>query len=153
MWGKEPTSLYLLNAHQVVLARELLNIMNNLNGYIAVVLDENSVNSLKEAIPPIHQKLFYHHMTIAYMPDELVYKKYEDSIGKQVELSVTGFCFDDKCQVAIVETNLSEKEVPHVTLSCEENTKPVYSDTLLRNKTNYKVINLKITGEVEVMYF
>lgn len=127
--------------------------MNNLNGYIAVILDEESVNSLKDAIPPIHKKLFYHHMTIAYIPDELVYKKYEHNIGKQVELHITGFCFDDKGQAAIVETNLSEKEVPHVTLSCEENTKPVYSDTLLKSKTNYKNVNLKITGKVEVIYF
>lgn len=127
--------------------------MNNLNGYIAIVLDEKSANSLKEAIPPIHQKLFYHHMTIAYMPDELIYKKYENSLGKQIELSITGFCFDERGQTAIVETNLSEKEVPHITLSCEENTKPVYSDTLLKNKPNYKSVNLKVTGKVEVIHF
>ena len=127
--------------------------MNNLNGYIAVVLDEKSVASLKEEISPLHKKLFYHHMTMAYMPDELTYKKYEDSIGKQIELSVTGVCFDDKGQAAIIETNLSEKEVPHITLSCEENTKPVYSDILLKNKTNYKSVNFKVTGKVEVIHF
>ena len=127
--------------------------MNNLNGYIAIILDEESVNSLKKVIPPIHEKLFYHHMTVTYTPNEMVYKKYGGSIGKQVELNITGFCFDNKGQAAIVETNLSEKEVPHITLSCEENTKPGYSDTLLKSKTNYKAINLKVTGVIEVIHF
>ena len=130
--------------------------MNKLNGYIAIILDEKSVSSLKEAIPPLHKKLFYHHMTIAYTPDDLVYKKYEDSLGKQIELSVTGFCFDDKGQAAIVETKLSENETPHITLSCEENTKPVYSNTLfklLKNKTNCQSVNLKISGKVQVIHF
>ncbi len=123
---------------------------------MAVVLDEKSVNSLKEVIPPIHKKLFYHHMTIAYMPSDIIYKKYEDRIGKHVELNITGFCFDDKGQAAIVETNLSENKVPHITLSCEENTKPVYSNNLLKllkNKTNCQSVNLKISGKVQVIHF
>jgi hypothetical protein len=127
--------------------------MNNFNGYIAIVLDEKSVRFLKEAVPPMHPKLFYHHMTIAYMPDESIYEKYKNDIGKEIELTITGVCSDDKGQAAIVETNFSEKEVPHVTLSCEENTKPVYSDTLLKTKPNYKGINLKIAGKVEVVAF
>ena len=127
--------------------------MNKSSSYIAVVLDKKSVNFLKEKIPPMYKKVFYHHMTVAYMPSDIIYKKYEDSIGKQVELNVIGFCFDNKGQAAIVETNLSENKVPHITLSCDKNTNPVYSNTLLQNKTNYQNINLMVTGKVKLIYF
>lgn len=120
--------------------------------YIAFVLDEASVGILKKEIPPLYKKIFYHHMTMAFKPSEHIYDKYKEYIGKTFELNVSGYCFDEKCQAVFVDTHLSENDFPHITLSCDENTNPVYSNILMKNKTNYQPFSLKISGKVQIIY-
>lgn len=127
--------------------------MNKLIGYIAVVLDEKSVKYLKEVIPPIHKKIFYHHMTIAYMPSDDIYEKFKEREGEQVELNIIGFCFDEKGQATLVKTDIYTEGIPRITLSCEENTKPVYSGVLIKSRTNYKDINIKVSGEIQIIRY
>lgn len=127
--------------------------MNKLNGYIAVILDEKSVKYLKEVIPPIHKKIFYHHMTIAYMPSDEIYEKFKNRVGEQIELNIIGFCFDERGQVSLVTTDIQTEGTPHITLSCEENTKPVYSNMLIKNRTNYKDINIKVSGRIQIIRY
>ncbi|MFA6430626.1 MAG: hypothetical protein WC229_03135 [Candidatus Paceibacterota bacterium] len=127
--------------------------MNEFNGYMLVTLDNESIDFLKENIKSVHNKIYYHHMTVAYKPDDVVYKKYEGYIGKRIELEIIGFCFDEKGQAAVVKTNLSENEAPHITLSCREDAEPFYSNTLVKNRTNFQELNLKVTGIFQIESF
>lgn len=121
--------------------------------YIGAVLDEKSKKNLKEKIPPLYVKERYHHMTIAYMPKDEIFNKYKKYIGKDIKLNINGYCFDNKIQAAMVKTKLSENDIPHITLSCKKNIDPVYSNTMLKNKPNYKKINLKVKCKIEIMKF
>lgn len=121
--------------------------------YIGAVLDKKSKKSLKEKIPPLYVKERYHHMTIAYMPKNEIFNKYKKYIGKNIKLNINGYCFDNKIQAAMVKTKLSENNIPHITLSCKKNVDPVYSNTMLKNKSNYKKINLKLSGKIEILKF
>ena len=112
--------------------------------YVGVVLNKESVNYLKEKIPPLYTKERYHHMTVAYMTKEEIINNYEKYLGKNIELNINGYCYDNKIQTVTVKTKLSENDIPHITLSCKNNIDPIYSNEMLKNKTNCKKINLKI---------
>jgi hypothetical protein len=74
---------------------------------------------------------FCHHLTIAYKPDSATWQKFSDLLGKTVQLVVVGIACDEKGQAVYIPSFRSEKEYPHVTVSCAEGVKPVYSNTLL----------------------
>ncbi|MBC7982110.1 hypothetical protein H7X65_03475 [Candidatus Parcubacteria bacterium] len=118
--------------------------------YIAANLTEDSVKLLREKIPPKYGRVFCHHMTMAFNPSQATFDKYKDLIGTEIELFVMAYCHDDRAQAVLIDTNLSENEYPHITLSCDERTKPVYSEELLQRKTNYGNIYFKLKAIVAV---
>lgn len=119
--------------------------------YIALVLNKQSIKDLKEMFPAKHKNTFYHYMTIVYKPNKVLYDKYEKYINEDLTLKVTGHCFDEKGQVVILDSKLSENEVPHITLSCVEGVSPVYSNELLKSRKNYEEADLNISGKVHVI--
>lgn len=116
--------------------------------YIAANLTPESIQQLKEKLPPKYSKVFYHHMTIAFNPSEEILNKYKNLIGEEIDLQVFASCHDGRAHVVLVDTNKSENEHPNITLSCDENTKPFYSNELIKRKTNYSNIYLKLKGIV-----
>lgn len=118
--------------------------------FIAANLTPDSIKILKDKIPPKYARVFYHHMTMAFNPSQETFDKYKDLLGKEIELSVFAYCHDDRAQAVLVDTDLSEKKYPHITLSCDERTKPVYSEELLERKTNYGNIYFKLKAIVEL---
>lgn len=121
--------------------------------YLAYVLSEESSLLLKMKIPPIFSRLFYHHMTIAFKPDESTYEKYQNFIDKTLSLDVVGVCSDELCQTALVFSDMTENEFAHITLSCTPKTKPVYSNSLLRNSKSFeKIERISISGVVKIVY-
>ncbi len=46
--------------------------------YIAANLTPESIQILKEKLPPKYSRVFYHHMTIAYNPNEEILNKYKN---------------------------------------------------------------------------
>ncbi len=118
--------------------------------YIAANLTPDSVKLLKEKIPPKYGRIFYHHMTIAFNPSQVTFDKYKELLGKEIELQVIGYSHDDRAQVVLIDSELSENEHPHITLSCDEYTKPTYSKELLKRKTNFGNIYVKLKAIVEL---
>ncbi len=56
-------------------------------------------------------------------------------LGKEVDYTMIGFAADDRGQAAAIAGPaglVGLNEVPHITISCAEGTKPVYSNELLR---------------------
>ncbi len=118
--------------------------------FIAANLTPESIKILKEKIPPMYSKVFYHHMTIAFNPSQIILDKYKDMVGKEIELQVIGCCNDNRAQAVMIDFSLPENEIPHITLSCIEEEKPTYSNILLKNKTNYGNIYFKLKGIVSI---
>lgn len=118
--------------------------------YIAANLTEESIQLLKEKLPPKYSKVFYHHMTIAFNPNEEIFNKYKNLIGEEIDLQVFASCHDDRAHAVMVDSDKSENEHPHITLSCDENTKPRYSEDLIKRKTNLSNIYLKLKGIVMI---
>jgi len=118
--------------------------------YIAANLTEDSITRLKNKIAPKHAQVFYHHMTIAYNPDEETLNKYKDLIGTEIELQVFGYCHDARGQAVMVDTDKSENKYPHITLSCAEGESAVYRNTLIEKKTNYGNIYIKLKAIITV---
>lgn len=108
--------------------------LRRLAGYLAVVLSEESAKTLKDAFPPAHPAEYYHHMTVVFRPSEEVLAEYGSLLGKEMTLFVVGYACDEKGQAVKVCPPLElvvEKAHPHITLSCANGVKPVYSNELL----------------------
>ncbi len=122
----------------------------NKAGFIAINLDQKSVEMLKENFPPRHKKEFYHHLTIAFKPTEELYQTFEPYFGSEVELPVIGEVFDHDGQAVLVECDLSTNEAPHITLSCADRIPPNYANALAEEKENFisHDKNLVLTGKI-----
>jgi len=83
--------------------------------------------SLLKQFVPKHEKVFGHHSTIAFKPDNLD----QIEIGKEYKLKVIGRVFDDKGDALLVDNNKSNNKYPHITLSCAAGVSPVYSNELI----------------------
>jgi hypothetical protein len=118
--------------------------------YIAANLTEKSMQLLKEKLPPKYSRVFYHHMTIAFNPNEEIFNKYKNLIGEEIDLQVFASCHDDRAHAVLIDTDKSENEHPHITLSCIEDEKPFYSNKLLKNKSNFGNIYLKLKAVVTI---
>lgn len=103
------------------------------NGYVAVVLDiESSQRLLALAIHPNH---YAHHSTLFYHPEEETYEEhFGEYLGKRVTMQVTGIYQNSFGQcVSILEIDdVPRNRSPHITISCAEDIKPAYSNTLMQ---------------------
>jgi hypothetical protein len=102
--------------------------------YVGVFLDRASRDLLLARVPARHSKIFADHLTIAF-GKELENKTFP--IGLKVEMEVLGSADDEKGQAAIIAAKDKVVELvgiykhPHITISCAEGTKPVYSNELI----------------------
>lgn len=97
----------------------------NIN-YTALFVDD--IEGLKKLFPPMHEKHYYHHSTIAYRP-----KSAEGlEIGRKHKLKIIGRAHDEKCDALLVVNVKSNNEHPHITLSTTKDTSPVYSNELIK---------------------
>lgn len=94
------------------------------------------IQGLLNEFPPKHKKVFGHHSTIAFKPDNLD----EIEIGKESLMKVIGRVYDEKGDALLVENHKSKNGHPHITLSCRNDVPAVYSNTLIDNAINSKSI-------------
>jgi hypothetical protein len=98
-------------------------------------LDEASKEALLKAFPPLHPKVFGHHVTLAfYKAGSVDPKVFEPYLEKEVVFKIVGEASDDKGQAVKVTLpapypELNPAQVHHVTISCVGS--PVYSNELL----------------------
>ncbi len=86
------------------------------------------VQNLLKKFPPKHKKVFGHHSTIAFKPDNLD----GIEIGKETIMKIIGRAYDEKGDALLVENLKSKNEYSHITLSCSEGIPAVYSNELFK---------------------
>lgn len=120
--------------------------------YWAVKLDGASRALLLSKCPPLHTNIFAEHMTVVFKPSDDQDNKLKSLLGSNTVLTVVGEAYDDRGQAVAVECEdkvSSMNNVPHITISCANGTKPVYSNALLQVGTNYHdVAPFALTGTI-----
>ncbi len=105
-------------------------------------------DQLIHQFPPKHENVFGHHATLQYNPDNF------DSVqpGKKSLLKIIARVFDGQGDALMVETDRSEKEYPHITLSCAEGVRRAYSHGMLQKQAKENLITyFKEPIEIEVV--
>ncbi len=82
---------------------------------------------LLNKFPPKHKKVYGHHSTIAFRPNDLN----GIEIGNKSIMKVIGRVYDEKADAILVENPKSNKKYPHITISCAEGINPLYSDEMI----------------------
>lgn len=101
--------------------------------YWGVLLDEESRNLLKIIFPPKHPNVFAEHLTILFGPTLKQNNEWLCRSGEEVELFVIGEAQDEQGQAAMIHgIERVDGGIPHITISCANGTKPVYSNHLLQ---------------------
>lgn len=115
---------------------------------IQVVLTPESRSRLLNAFPPMHGKTFAHHITVAFKPSMEQAQSLAASCGEPIDFTVVAEVSDEKGQAALVSGIDSNNDMPHVTISCADGTKPVYSNELLTNTPSHDFVksNLSLQG-------
>lgn len=117
--------------------------------YWAVKLDDTSRTLLLSKFPPKHPNVYAEHMTIVFRPSDEIDRELMNKCGAIVSLRVIGHAYDDAGQAVEVESDAVSRlgGKPHITISCANGTKPVYSNSLLADGSN-DVPTLSLTGTV-----
>jgi len=120
--------------------------MNNQILYTAKFVKDRDF--LLKKFPPKHDKIFAHHSTIAFKPANLD----GINIGQKSLVKIVGRAFDEKGDALLVENQKSTNENPHITLSCAEGVKPVYSNELIKKAIESGTVEyFKNPEEIEVV--
>jgi hypothetical protein len=128
--------------------------MNNKFLYSGYLLTNKSKKVLLDWLETnnkqIKTNLILHHCTIQFGQDTIVS---DDLLNQFVDIEVYGYVEDEKANAFLVRKNLSTNKNPHITISVDENTKPVYSNTLCDNKSKYELFTpLKIETKIIKIY-
>lgn len=98
--------------------------------YTALFVD--SPEKLLQIFPAKHSKVFAHHSTNWYKPSSVEGLE----LGKKSLLKIIGQAHDQKGFAVLVENAKSKNKFPHITISCDEDVAPVYSNELLEKASN-----------------
>lgn len=118
--------------------------------YWAVKLNEESVAKLLSNVRPKHPRVFGEHVTLIFGPSEQQENDMMKLCGETVLLIATEHVYDNKGQAVIVEgITRQDGGVPHITISCSADTKPVYSNKLVNNPNAIsEKISLPLSGKI-----
>lgn len=103
--------------------------------YIGLFLTPSSREALLSYFPAIHPNVHADHLTLVFMPDEQDMKDFLPVLGSIFTIHVIGRHADEKGQaVEVARGSIPQckNEFPHITISCANGVKPVYSNELLK---------------------
>lgn len=126
--------------------------MENLIIYSAIVFNSKNVLLI---VPPLYEKIYAHHTTLLFGNQNK-----PSFNGKPVSIKILKEFIDFNCQT--LEVQILDEEVnnfyravnnskPHITISCKNNIKPVYSNNFFNGNITPNIIKNKsgiITGVV-----
>ena len=101
--------------------------------YTGIFLSSESQWQLVSAIMPTHPKIYASHITLSFEPDTR--SILAAGIGKRVTVKVSGSADNGKIQAAVVELPkgvICGNEIPHVTISTEDNISPKMTNAMLK---------------------
>ncbi len=81
-----------------------------------------------------------HHMTCKFKPMQADIETCANTFGKQIELTVVGWAMDDHCIAVVVDGTPVPplmQGLPHITVAHSHEVSPVYSNTLLADKSKW----------------
>jgi hypothetical protein len=113
--------------------------------YIGVFLEPSERKRLLNLFPAKHKNIFADHITLAYKPTPEDVGRYE--LGKEISFSVIGEASDAKGHAVVTDINVGENEISHITISTSEDTKPVYSNELLK-RGHKKIAPVVFRGKI-----
>jgi len=114
--------------------------------YWAILLDEPSKERLLCFTPVTHPNVYAEHITLSFNPNEQQNKKWQTVCGKRIKIKTCDYYEDKKGQAITVSgIHRDDKAIPHITISCAEGTKPVYSNELIKGKKR-DTIKFDLTG-------
>ena len=119
--------------------------MDNNIKYTALFVKD--IQDLLNKFPPKHKKVFGHHSTIEFKPENLEGLE----IGKEQKIKIIGRAFDEFGDDLLVENPKSKNKYPHITLSRGENAPPLYSKILFEKAINSNTIEYFDNESVEVI--
>src|SRR3989344_139099 len=105
------------------------------------------IEGLLKRFPPKHKKIFGHHSTIEYEPNNLG----GIGIGKEYNIKIIGRAYDEFGDDLLVENLKSKNKYPHITLSRGENAPPLYSKILFEKAIVSNDIEYFNNEKVEVI--
>lgn len=115
--------------------------------YVAAKLDAAEQARLLQQFPPEHGRHFGHHCTLVFKPkaDHPVLER----LGEELALVVTGHAKDERGQAVKVRGAPSDNPQPHITISCNLETQPVYSNQLLSGQPTDAVPEYVVRARIE----
>lgn len=119
--------------------------------YIGFFIDEESRKKLLEVFPPKHGTVHADHVTLKFKPSDTDIERFELFRKKSGLLVVTKEFSDDKgqCVEVVGMPELDHAQTHHITISCADGVKPVYSNELLKSGTGKGVFPLVLSGEYD----
>jgi hypothetical protein len=130
--------------------------------YAGIFLDDKSHKALlawsAKTMGPALEKVLAHHCTLQFKPQEYYVK--DLPLGTKVSLTVFRFDSDTHAQaVQVIGTTEPDREklrlycynnIPHITVSTDAETKPVYSNSLLDKHSSKPLNKLVLTGTIGI---
>jgi hypothetical protein len=125
--------------------------------YLAFVLSKESRAKLIELCPPSFERTICHHVTIAFNLDENLFDKLIDVISRNPKVVATGYLSNGKnLECFAVSINNAHRSLIngqhyHVTHSLQSPAKPVDSNKLVMGTDPLQLIQVDLTGTLEMI--
>jgi hypothetical protein len=123
--------------------------MSGQKGILWFVLDEESSEKLRQAVPPRYPNSYYHHVTLQH---DVERSAVESWIGRRAAVTAYATAYSDAAQAVRVRTDLPDMYgVPHVTVSTAEGIKPFASVAMLQGEHEESPLDppFSLTGTIE----
>jgi len=122
-------------------------------GILWFVLDEDSRERLRRAVPPMYSKQWYHHITLLYGVER---SAAEEFIGKPWAIEAYASAHNRQAQACRVNANglPDTYGVPHVTLSTATGVAPFAAAAMLKGEHDEQPLDspIRLTGQLEFIY-
>lgn len=117
--------------------------------YWAVLLNKDSSELLIKSFPPRHPKCYAENMPIVFKPTNEQNNRFFERIGEEVSLDVIGHIEDYRGEAVLVNGfETEDNRRPHITISCDYDVKPYYSNTLIQLRSPKNIWPFTIHGVI-----
>ncbi len=115
----------------------------NSQQYLIGLVDKWMFENTGSGIPRQGWTMRAHHMTIKFRPRQIDLEAVASLFGEEVSLTVTALAWDEYCIAVSVHPGkvLPLGQVPHITIAHSRDVGPVYSNTLLADKSKWKAVS------------
>lgn len=122
-------------------------------GILWFVLDAESSQRLRQAVPPLYTQSYYHHVTLLYGIER---SEVEEFIGKPWTIEAYATAHNKDAQACRVRTNglPDTYGAPHITLSAAAGIKPFASVAMLKAIHDETPLDppMKLSGTLQFIY-